>query len=129
GMANVDSRPRRRCACRAFESNCRQMRFARQIIVMVGAVLVTSLVQAILEMPRAHAGDTPDPSQAPGATAAQPDGPVPDIVLYTMGKCSVVWEKFGHAALCVEYRPESRRPSLCYNYGTTDFTAPVSVGW
>src|SRR5690606_35378970 len=62
---------------------------------------------------------------APGAAAA----PAPSIVLYTMGQGDVLWEKFGHAAICAEYAPAARRRSLCYNYGTTDFSAPVSVGW
>lgn len=55
--------------------------------------------------------------------------PVPKIVLITMGKGVVVWEKFGHGAICVEYAPGSGARSLCYNYGTTDFAKPVSVGW
>lgn len=59
---------------------------------------------------------------------ARNPGPAPSIVLYTMGKGALLWEKFGHAAICVEYGPGSRR-SRCYNYGTTDFTKPVSVGW
>ena len=56
-------------------------------------------------------------------------GPAPKIVLITMGKGDVVWQKFGHGAICVEYPQQTRKRSLCYNYGTTDFTRPVSVGW
>lgn len=106
------------------------MRFATQVLV-----IVVVLSGALSGAPRAYAGDTPDsttaPAPVPGATEAtpKPAAPVPTIVLYTMGKGGVVWEKFGHAAICVEYAPETRRQSLCYNYGTTDFSQPVSVGW
>jgi hypothetical protein len=105
------------------------MRFATSVLVITGALIVQLVAQA----PLAHAGDTPDLSEAAADAAreraAPPSGPVPAIVLYTMGKGDVVWEKFGHAALCVEYEPATRLQSLCYNYGTTDFSEPVSVGW
>lgn len=74
--------------------------------------------------------------------------PVPVIELYTMGQGDLLAERFGHAALCVCYpdRPEDgcleqgfrrapRGPSdprpadKCYNYGTTDFTRPLELGW
>ena len=47
----------------------------------------------------------------------------PHIDLYTMGQGGHVFERFGHAAVCVTYddRPERSR---CYNYGTTNFDAP-----
>lgn len=75
--------------------------------------------------PQAHAV----PEAPPAGDAADPSLPVPAIVLYTMGKGEVVWEKFGHAAICEEYPPRSGHQSICYNYGTTDFGAPISVGW
>lgn len=54
--------------------------------------------------------------------------PVPRIVLYTMGQGEVMFEKFGHAAMCVEY-PQRPRMSRCYNYGTTDFSAFGELIW
>ncbi len=92
------------------------MRFARP--VLVPSVLALSV---LLSAP-----------STPAQTAAAPDagraGPVPEITLYTMGRGKVLWQKFGHAALCVEY-PRNPRRSACYNYGTTDFADPVGVGW
>jgi hypothetical protein len=109
------------------------MRFATSVLVTAGALAGALSVQLIADTPLAHAGDTPDLSEAAAGAArgpaAAPSSPVPAIVLYTMGKGDVVWEKFGHAALCVEYEPGIRLQSRCYNYGTTDFSAPVSVGW
>lgn len=50
----------------------------------------------------------------------------PDIVVYTMGPGRDFFERFGHAAICVEERARGR----CYNYGTTDFqTPPEKIGW
>lgn len=62
--------------------------------------------------------------------AAEPrpaPSPAPTIELYTMGVGDEAVEKFGHAALCVRW-PEGRR-GLCYNYGATDFTRPIALGW
>lgn len=52
----------------------------------------------------------------------------PGVELYTMGPGEALFSKFGHAALCVV---DSERPGggLCYNYGTTDFSRPVGLGW
>ena len=55
--------------------------------------------------------------------------PEPKIDLYTMGEGEHVFERFGHAAICVAY---DRAPQLtrCYNYGTTDFASPPQkLGW
>ncbi|MCA9640410.1 MAG: DUF4105 domain-containing protein [Polyangiaceae bacterium] len=50
----------------------------------------------------------------------------PQIVVYTMGPGKDLFERFGHAAVCVESRERGR----CYNYGTTDFqTPPEKIGW
>ncbi|MCA9626780.1 MAG: DUF4105 domain-containing protein [Myxococcales bacterium] len=50
----------------------------------------------------------------------------PEIVVYTMGPGEHLFERFGHAAICVEERLRAR----CYNYGTTDFeTPPQKIGW
>ncbi|MBX3184286.1 MAG: DUF4105 domain-containing protein [Polyangiaceae bacterium] len=52
----------------------------------------------------------------------------PQIVVYTMGPGEHVFERFGHAAICVE---RAGAPGgTCYNYGTTDFQTPAGeIGW
>jgi len=52
----------------------------------------------------------------------------PKVDLYTMGVGDDVFERFGHAALCLRY-PESPRQDICYNYGTTNFSDPAGLGW
>lgn len=121
---------------------------------MMRYLSVFTALAALLYAPRAFA-DQPQPRQAPAVPAApaapespQPDSqarsiprpvpsrpapqpvpqPVPEIVLYTMGQGEVIFEKFGHAALCAEY-PQYPRKSVCYNYGTTDFTDPIGLSW
>lgn len=44
----------------------------------------------------------------------------PLIDVYTMGPGEHLFERFGHAAICVEGPADAR----CYNYGTTDFGSP-----
>ena len=53
----------------------------------------------------------------------------PHIDLYTMGPGPILFERFGHAALCVVY---DQAPPLtrCYNYGMMDFrTPPLELAW
>ncbi len=45
---------------------------------------------------------------------------VPQIDVYTMGQGQHLFERFGHAAICVTQHGRSR----CFNYGTTDFGSP-----
>ena len=53
-------------------------------------------------------------------------GSAPTVDVYTMGQGSDLFERFGHAAICVT-RAEGTR---CYNYGTTDFASPPEeLGW
>jgi len=78
----------------------------------------------------AHAGD---PGGGPDDRADQPAAPVtpgdqPLVELYTMGQGDDMFEKFGHAALCIRYPREPRR-TRCYNYGSTDFDSVVPLFW
>ena len=52
----------------------------------------------------------------------------PVIELYTMGQGDDLFARFGHTAVCV-LEDAQAEDGLCYNYGTTDFTKPISVGW
>ena len=51
------------------------------------------------------------------APAATP----PVIELFTFGRGELIFEKFGHTALCINYK-EPGRETVCFNYGVTDFT-------
>ncbi|HVV84445.1 MAG TPA: DUF4105 domain-containing protein [Kofleriaceae bacterium] len=58
----------------------------------------------------------------PGATP-------PKIALITIGRGKLIFEKFGHAALCLDYA-EPDRDTVCFNYGTTDFSVPaLTLTW
>jgi hypothetical protein len=50
------------------------------------------------------------------------------VELYTMGPGDELFSKFGHAALCV-VAPELPAGGVCYNYGTSDFSRPIGLGW
>jgi hypothetical protein len=61
------------------------------------------------------------------AIASPARAAAPRIELYTMGRGDDLFSKFGHAAICVvEDIPGG---GTCYNYGTTDFSRPVGLGW
>jgi hypothetical protein len=75
--------------------------------------------------PAATAAATPAPAAEPAPMPAPVPAPVIDLI--TMGPGELIWEKYGHAALCVRW-PDPRR-DRCYNYGTTDFSHPVQLVW
>ncbi|HLL24099.1 MAG TPA: DUF4105 domain-containing protein [Kofleriaceae bacterium] len=53
--------------------------------------------------------------------------PKPVVTLVTMGIGSLMWERHGHIALCINYeRPED---DTCYNYGIGDFRHPAKMAW
>jgi hypothetical protein len=45
-----------------------------------------------------------------------------------MGRGEDLFSKFGHAALCVS-EAGRREEGVCYNYGTSDFSRPIGLGW
>jgi hypothetical protein len=51
----------------------------------------------------------------------------PEVLLYTFGVGPVIFEKFGHSALCLDYRGEY--PTVCFNYGVTNFGAGPKLIW
>jgi hypothetical protein len=51
----------------------------------------------------------------------------PRVVLLTFGRGGVIFEKFGHAVLCLDY--ETKIEPVCFNYGVTDFAAGPSMIW
>lgn len=71
-----------------------------------------------------------DPDQVIAKVRSTPcrgvENGAPVIELWTMGQGDLMVEKFGHAALCICREGER---SYCYNYGTTDFSRPLSMGW
>jgi hypothetical protein len=50
------------------------------------------------------------------------------VDLYTMGPGDYLFSKFGHAALCVS-GGDAPAEGVCYNYGTSDFSRPIDLGW
>lgn len=92
------------------------------------AALVAAIVVAAAAAGDARAADPDAPQGKPPSELPPEPAEAPVIELYTMGPGEVVFEKFGHAALCVRY--PSRRPrARCYNYGTTDFDSVVPLFW
>lgn len=79
------------------------------------------------DVPAAGQPAAPPDDQTQGQPDEKPDEPAPVIELWTMGPGDLLWEKFGHIALCV--RPPDPRRDRCYNYGTTDFSNPVTLVW
>ena len=52
----------------------------------------------------------------------------PQVILLTFGVGDRIFEKFGHAALCLNYIETGREP-VCFNYGVTDFNEGTTMIW
>ena len=85
-----------------------------------------ALALIVLACGVAHAQPTPLlPSQIfPGPVEDEP----PDIELITFGVGDLIFEKFGHAAICLRYHDPEYVP-VCFNYGATDFHAGSILIW
>lgn len=88
------------------------------------AALVASVVVALgAGLARAQEG------RMGGVLDLSPGATPPVVVLFTIGRGELIFEKFGHTALCLDYR-EPGRETVCFNYGVTDFTMdPVDLTW
>jgi hypothetical protein len=52
----------------------------------------------------------------------------PFIDVMTFGVGEVVFEKFGHAAICLRYHDPKHQP-MCFNFGVTDFDEGLPMLW
>lgn len=64
------------------------------------------------------------PGEVP-AGAIEPEPPV--IELLTFGIGARIFEKFGHAAICLHYH-QPEHPEICFNYGVTNFNTAGTAG-
>lgn len=65
------------------------------------------------------------PGEVPSG-AIEPEPPV--IELLTFGIGARIFEKFGHAAICLRYH-QPEHPAICFNYGVTNFNAGAVMVW
>ena len=92
----------------------------RALVLGLGVVLALALAAAPAHAQQNRMGEVWD--LAPGETP-------PVIELFTFGRGEVIFEKFGHTALCLNYH-EPQRDTVCFNYGVTDFsTPPLTLIW
>lgn len=63
-----------------------------------------------------------------GARAQPREDQPPFVDIMTFGVGEVVFEKFGHAAICLRYHDPKRSP-VCFNFGVTDFHEGAPMIW
>lgn len=82
------------------------------------------------DTPRWTSKPTPAQRFVPGDAVLgyPPEDEPPTIDLYTFGIGEVIFEKFGHAALCLTYHARDRMP-MCFNYGVTNFADGGKLVW
>jgi Domain of unknown function (DUF4105) len=74
--------------------------------------------------PPAKPSGSPPPAISHRSIEADP----PVIELVTFGVGERIFEKYGHAALCLRYHQPDHLP-VCFNYGVTDFSAGAAMVW
>ena len=89
----------------------------RALVLAVVAALAVAAGAGPAAAQEGRMGDVDE--VAPGATP-------PTIVLLTIGRGALIFEKFGHTALCLDYA-EPERDTVCFNYGVTDFSMPPAT--
>jgi len=91
--------------------------------LVVAALVGLGVVAAPLGVAHAQKGRMGEVwDVAPGATT-------PVIELFTFGRGALIFEKFGHTALCINYA-EPQRETVCFNYGVTNFDMdPGALTW
>lgn len=73
---------------------------------------------------------TPARAQPPGLDRLDPvreaEPPYVDVVTFGVG--DRIFEKFGHAAICLRYHDPQHVP-ICFNFGVTNFDAGAALVW
>lgn len=89
----------------------------KRAALALGLVMVAGVARA--QPAHLHADELPG-----SGLEAEP----PTIDVLTFGVGDRIFEKFGHAALCLRYH-EPAHPAVCFNYGVTDFAAGSDMVW
>ncbi len=80
---------------------------------LAGLAVIAALVGAVTP---AHA----QRNRMGEVATVEPGATPPLIQLVTFGRGELIFEKFGHTALCLDFR-EPGRDTVCFNYGVTEF--------
>jgi hypothetical protein len=86
-----------------------------KLAVCIAVILVSGIARA--QPPAAH-------DLEPGPREAE----APYIDLLTFGVGERIFEKYGHAALCLRYHDPKHVP-ICFNFGVTDFDKGLPLVW
>ena len=74
----------------------------------------------------AVAQPTPLSAYARDSIPHEAEAPFVDVLTFGMGE--VIFERWGHTAICLRYH-EPEHPSICFNYGVTDFDERAGLVW
>jgi len=66
------------------------------------------------------------PARFDGPHVVEAEPPTIDVLTFGVG--ARIFERWGHAALCLRYH-EPTHPTTCFNYGVTNFTEGTPMVW
>jgi len=92
------------------------------------AAVAVAVVVAVLGAAR-EASAQPRPFSKSSLQRGPIEDEPPFIDLITIEIGPVIFEKFGHAALCLRYHDELAHPTKCFNYGVTNFGGGLGLVW
>jgi hypothetical protein len=75
-----------------------------------------------------HAAAQPTPLSASQRETIPHEAEAPFVDVLTFGAGDVIFERWGHTAICLRYHEPEHRP-ICFNYGVTDFDDHIGLVW
>lgn len=84
------------------------------------------LAYLILGISSAGAQPTPLSPEAREAIPHETEAPFIDVLTFGVGE--VIFERWGHTAICLRYH-QPEHASICFNYGVTDFDDQAGLVW
>jgi hypothetical protein len=100
----------------------------RTVTAAAAAAAIAGALALVAATPAAHADGNKRFVSAEDILAMPLEDQPPRVDLYTFGNGAVIFEKFGHAALCLSYHTRGR-PPMCFNYGVTNFRELGKLVW
>ena len=92
----------------------------------VTVVILGALVAASVAMSGVAYAQQPAPIGETDGPPREREAPIIEVLTFGVGE--LLFERFGHTAVCIRYHDPNRSP-VCFNYGVTDFDSGAVLAW
>jgi len=99
----------------------------RILVVLIAACALTPSLASQATRQKSNP-KKPAPLSAEDRAKIPHETEAPFVDVLTFGIGDVIFERWGHTAICLRYHQEENRP-ICFNYGVTDFADGSGLVW